>query len=202
MKVGDPDQATTFDQYIDRKPGYSVFDIATGFSKLQITEVNPSKFTFAKTAQRAYVTLDGGDAEGAFVAVQQIELDSGVVRTVELGSPPDAIGVLPDSNKVFVSQRHPLGRVSFTTDPLHDAFQCSRSEKVSRRRQPTSSGNPTGGKRTRCVGIRVERRLAHDPSFVLTDGNEIWLEVASRPSESGYASCERLPSESSRKELR
>jgi DNA-binding beta-propeller fold protein YncE len=110
---GDPEQATNFDDYIDRKFGYSVLDIATGFPKLQITEVNPTKFTFATTGARAYVALDGGDSEGAFVAVQQIELDSGVVRTVELGSPPDAIGVLPDSNKVFVSQRHPLGRVSF-----------------------------------------------------------------------------------------
>jgi len=110
---GDPDQATTFDQYIDRMAGYSVIDIATGFAKLQITEVNPMRFTFATTAPRAYVTLDGGDTEGAFVAVQQIELDSGVVRTIELGSPPDAIGVLPESNKIFVSQRHPLGRVSF-----------------------------------------------------------------------------------------
>ncbi len=90
-----------------------MLDIATGFSKLQITEVNPKLFTFANTAPRAYVTLDGGDAEGAFVAVQQIELDSGVVRTIELGSPPDAIGVLPDSNKIFISQRHNLGRVSF-----------------------------------------------------------------------------------------
>jgi DNA-binding beta-propeller fold protein YncE len=112
-KPGDPAQATSLDDFIDKKPGYSMFDVATGFSKLQITEVNPSHFAFAQTAARAYVTLDGGDAEGAFVAVQQIELDSGVVRTIELGSPPDSIGVLPESNKIYVSQRHPLGRVSF-----------------------------------------------------------------------------------------
>jgi DNA-binding beta-propeller fold protein YncE len=110
---GDPEQATNLEQFIDRKPGYSMFDIATGFSKLQITEVNPKNFTFATSAPRAYVTLDGGDEEGAFVAVQQIELDSGVVRTIELGSPPQAIGLLPDTDKIFVSQRHPLGRVSF-----------------------------------------------------------------------------------------
>lgn len=110
---GDPEQAQSLEEFIDRKPGYSMFDIATGFSKLQITEVNPKLFTFAEGAPRAYVTLDGGDTEGAFVAVQQIELDSGVVRTIELGSPPAAIGILPDSNKIFVSQRHPLGRVSF-----------------------------------------------------------------------------------------
>jgi hypothetical protein len=110
---GDPADATTFEEYIDRKPGYSVFDIATGFSKLEITEVDPDVFTFADTAPRAYVTLDGGDEEGAIAAFQEIELDTGVVRTVELGSPPDAIGLLPDANKIFVSQRHPLGRVSF-----------------------------------------------------------------------------------------
>ncbi len=114
-KAGDPAQATSLDDFIDKKPGYSMFDLASGFSKLQITEVNPAHFTFAPgpTAARAYVTLDGGDAEGAFVAVQQIDLVSGVVRTIELGSPPDAIGVLPDSNRIYVSQRHPLGRVSF-----------------------------------------------------------------------------------------
>jgi len=110
---GNPEDATNFDDYIDRKPGYSVVDVATGFAKLQITEVDPDQFTFAGTAHRAYVTLDGGDAEGAVAAFQQIELDTGVVRTVELGSPPDAIGLLPDSNKIYVSQRHPLGRVSF-----------------------------------------------------------------------------------------
>jgi DNA-binding beta-propeller fold protein YncE len=112
-KSGDPDQATSLDDFIDKKPGYSMLDLATGFSKLQITEVNPKDFAFANGAPRAYVTLDGGDAEGAFVAVQQIELDSGVVRTIELGSPPATIGSLPESNKIFVSQRHPLGRVSF-----------------------------------------------------------------------------------------
>jgi hypothetical protein len=112
-KPGNPDEADTFEEYIDRKPGYSSFDLASGFSKLEITPVNPTKFTFAGTAPRAYVTLDGGDDEGAYAAVQSIELDSGVVRTIELGSPPSDIGLLPESNKIFVSQRHPLGRVSF-----------------------------------------------------------------------------------------
>jgi hypothetical protein len=119
---GNPDDATTFDEYIDRKPGYSIVDVATGFAKLEITEVDPDVFTFAGTARRAYVTLDGGDAEGAVAAFQVIELDTGVVRTEELGSPPDAIGLLPDADKIYVSQRHPLGRVTFVdvaTGQLH-----------------------------------------------------------------------------------
>jgi len=110
---GDPADATNFDDYIDRSSGYSAIDVATGFAKLEITDVDPGEFTFAPTAPRAYVTLDGGDADGAVAAVQTIALDTGVVHTIELGSPPDAIGVLPDADKVYVSQRHPLGRVSF-----------------------------------------------------------------------------------------
>lgn len=110
---GDPADATNFDEYIDRSSGYSAVDVATGFAKLEITDVDPGQFTFAGNAARAYVTLDGGDADGATAAVQTIALDTGVVHTIELGSPPDAIGLLPDADKIYVGQRHPLGRVSF-----------------------------------------------------------------------------------------
>jgi DNA-binding beta-propeller fold protein YncE len=110
---GDPAEATTFDDYIDRSSGYSVLDVATGFAKLQITPVDPGELAFAPDAPRAYLLLDGGDAEGAVAAVQIIELDTGVVREEQLGSPPDAVGILPTAGVAFVSQRHPLGRVSF-----------------------------------------------------------------------------------------
>jgi hypothetical protein len=112
---GDPATAQTFDEYIDRSPGYSSVDLASGFSKLQITPVDPGTFSFAPGAPRAYLTLDGGDTDGSTWAVQTIELDTGVVRTIPLNSPPSAIGVLPgaSSGKVFVNQRHPLGRVTF-----------------------------------------------------------------------------------------
>jgi DNA-binding beta-propeller fold protein YncE len=110
---GDPGDATSFDDYIDRSYGYSVFDVAQGFAKLQITPVDPGAFTFPSSAPLAYLILDGGDAEGAVAQVQSIELDTGVVRTIPLGSPPDAVGVLPDAGNAFISQRHPLGRVSF-----------------------------------------------------------------------------------------
>jgi DNA-binding beta-propeller fold protein YncE len=112
-EFGDPGDADTFDDYIDRCYGYSVFDIGLGFAKLQITPVDPGAFTFPDSAPLAYIILDGGDAEGAVTEVQSIELDTGVVRSIELGSPPSAVGVLPDAGNAFISQRHPLGRVSF-----------------------------------------------------------------------------------------
>ncbi|MCE9574837.1 MAG: hypothetical protein K8W52_16930 [Deltaproteobacteria bacterium] len=110
---GDPAQGTTVEEVIDREPGYSSVDLASGFSKLQLTPVDPSGFTFAPGAPRAYLMLDGGDAEGATAAVQIVELDTGVVRSINLNSPPSAIGILPGAAKVFVNQRHALGRVTF-----------------------------------------------------------------------------------------
>lgn len=110
---GDPDDAATFDEYIDRSHGYSVFEVGRGFAKLQITPVETGSLAFAPDAPRAYVALDGGDQEGAVTELQIIELDTGVVRPVALRSPPDAVGVLPGAQVSFVSQRHPLGRISF-----------------------------------------------------------------------------------------
>lgn len=110
---GDPNAAGSFDEFIDRSYGYSVFDVGAGFAKLQITPVDPGSTAFAPGDPFAYVVLDGGDAEGAVAQLQIIELITGVVRTVALGSPPDAVGVLPGAEVAFVSQRHPLGRVSF-----------------------------------------------------------------------------------------
>lgn len=110
---GSPDEATTFDEFIDRSYGYSLFDVSTGFAKLEITPVLPGNVAFPDSARLAFVTLDGGDAEGAIAEVQSIELDTGVVRRMTLGSPPQAVGILPNAGVAFVSQRHPLGRISF-----------------------------------------------------------------------------------------
>jgi DNA-binding beta-propeller fold protein YncE len=110
---GDPDTATTFDEFIDRSQGYSVLDVATGFAKLQVTSVEPGAVAFAGDDDRAYLILDGGDAEGATAEVHTLELDTGVVRVQALGSPPDAVGILPHAAIAFVSQRHPQGRITF-----------------------------------------------------------------------------------------
>ncbi|WP_428263454.1 hypothetical protein [Haliangium sp.] len=110
---GDPGAAVDFDEFIDKSHGYSVFDTATGFAKLQITPVTPGPPAFARAAPRAYLTLDGGDADGAVTAVHVLELDTGVVRSERLSSPPETVGVLPEAGVAFVGQRHPLGRISF-----------------------------------------------------------------------------------------
>lgn len=110
---GDPSTATDVDDYIDKSYGYSLVDLATGFAKLEITEVDPGPFVYAPTGVKAYVALDGGDQPASTRALQVIDVPTGVVTTDVLGSPPAAVGFLPGANTAFVAQRHPLGRVSF-----------------------------------------------------------------------------------------
>ncbi len=110
---GDPAGASTVDEYIDRSYGYTLLDLATGFGKLQITPVDPGPFAYAPDGSKAYVALDGGDAVTATRQLQVVAVQTGVVTTKQLGSPPSAVGILPVAGEAFVAQRHPLGRVTF-----------------------------------------------------------------------------------------
>lgn len=110
---GDPATASTVDEYIDRSYGYSLVDMATGFAKLQVTPVDPGPFAYAPDGAKAYVALDGGDAINATRQLQIVTVQTGVVTTKQLGSPPAQIGILPVAGEAFVAQRHPLGRVTF-----------------------------------------------------------------------------------------
>ena len=120
--AGDPSTAATFDEYIDRSYGYTLLDLATGFGKLQITQVDPGAFRYAPDGTKVYVALDGGDDPGATRAVQVVTTQTGVVTTKTLGSPPSSVGILPGAAQAFVAQRHPLGRVTFV-DLVSDALR-------------------------------------------------------------------------------
>ena len=120
---GDPfENGIDFDEFIDRSYGYSILDVSTGFDKLEITTADPGAFSFATSTPRAYVLLDGGDADGAVAETHIIELDTGVVRVRAMNSPPETIGILPDAGMAFINQRHALGRVSFI-NVLTDAMR-------------------------------------------------------------------------------
>ncbi|MEO7731658.1 MAG: hypothetical protein ABIY55_11840 [Kofleriaceae bacterium] len=110
---GDPATATSVDDYIAMSYGYALVDLATGFAKLQITPVDPGPLAYAPDGATAYVALDGGDAATASRGLQVVAARTGVVRTLALGSPPSAIGIVPGAGQAFIAQRHPLGRMSF-----------------------------------------------------------------------------------------
>ena len=119
---GDPGEAESQDEFLARSYGYSVLHPDSGFSRLEITPVDPGPFAFAEDRPLAYVALDGGDAEDAVRKLHEIDLDSFVIRHRDLASPPEAVGILTGADAVFVAQRHPLGRVSFL-DPDEDAMR-------------------------------------------------------------------------------
>jgi DNA-binding beta-propeller fold protein YncE len=110
---GDPATAPSIDDFIARSFGYSLLDLATGFSKLQLTPVDPGPLVYAPDGGTAYIALDGGDPVTAMRALQIVAARTGVVRTLPLGSPPSAVGIVPTANQAFIAQRHPQGRMSF-----------------------------------------------------------------------------------------
>jgi YVTN family beta-propeller protein len=109
---GDPRDATIdVETAIDRSHGYSVVDLASAFAKLQLTSAPVGELAITPDATRAFVLLRD-DAASIRVA-QRIALASFIVDDFALGSPPLAIAALADSKRMFVSQVHPEGRISF-----------------------------------------------------------------------------------------
>ncbi len=93
---------------IDRSYGYTVVNLGSGFAKLQITSDEVSSLTLTPDGSRGFVLVRGPRL------VQRIALSSFIVDEFPLGSPPLALAVLGDAVKrVFVSQEHPEGRISF-----------------------------------------------------------------------------------------
>lgn len=109
---GDPESAQDRDEMLERSYGYSILSADTGFSRLELTPQDPEALAFTRERPAAYLILRG-DGEEALPLVHDIDLDSFVVGSRDLASPPMEIGLLRGPDAPFVAQRHPLGRVSF-----------------------------------------------------------------------------------------
>jgi DNA-binding beta-propeller fold protein YncE len=110
--AGDPQAAgIDVDLKIDRSFGYSVVKLASGFAKLQLTDVDPGPMAIVPDSSRAFLLLR--DDKRDLRMTQQVDLSSLVVSDYIMGSPPLSLAVLSGTSKVFVSQVHPSGRLSF-----------------------------------------------------------------------------------------
>ncbi len=96
------------DDVIDRMHGYSVLRLSSGYPKLQTTSAPPGVFTMVPDGNYLFLLFAGGVRE-----VQKVETKSLLVTTSQLGSPPISIGSVPKSERVFVNQEHPDGRITF-----------------------------------------------------------------------------------------
>jgi WD40 repeat protein len=110
--AGSPDEAgITPDVVLDRSYGYSILDLDSGFSKLQTTPTSVGPSTIVPDGSNLFVLFN--DKGLAVQTVHQVNLQSFVVKSRNLGSPPTSIGSVPSSKKVFVGQEHPDGRITF-----------------------------------------------------------------------------------------
>jgi YVTN family beta-propeller protein len=92
---------------------YSLFDLTPKFPllKRQTTQAEPGPVLFTPDGGRAAVLLrdDAQDIR----KVDLVDLGNFIVDTLLLGSPPEGAGYVDATEKVYVSQQHPSGRITF-----------------------------------------------------------------------------------------
>lgn len=108
---GDPLDPDDYEDVADHSYGYSLVRISDGFVKQQLTKANPEPFLIHPEGSRIYLLQR--DSEQDVREVEVIYTDSYIVNTVRLGSPPVSVGYVPDSNKIYISQEHSAGRITF-----------------------------------------------------------------------------------------
>lgn len=111
--AGDPGEAgLSVEDQLDRLFGYSLLRPATGDTNLVQTDAPPVAFTIVPDSSHLFV-LVRNDNTGVR-EVHRANLGSLVVsRPIKLDSPPVAVGAVEKQRKVFVSQVHPEGRMTF-----------------------------------------------------------------------------------------
>lgn len=108
---GDPLPTDDFETQLDHRYGFSLLRLDTLFSKLQVTDADPGAFTFLADGSAAYLVV-ADEAEG-LREIAALDLDTYIVTSTTMGSRPTEIGNVPGTGRVYVSQEHPMGRMSF-----------------------------------------------------------------------------------------
>ena len=109
---GDPNQGGLDpDTAIDRSFGYSVLRLDSGQVKLQVTATTPGSFTLVPDSTFLFIVFrdDAADVR----ELHQVDMKSFLVKPFPLGSPPVSVGTVQSVTRVFVSQDHADGRITF-----------------------------------------------------------------------------------------
>jgi len=105
-----------YERAVDADQGYSVFDVATGYSQLKRTaKALPGPFAFSPVG--GYLGVALRDETALRYSLDAVNLSSLVANTIQLASKPLFMGSVPQAtgfspNRIFVSQAHPAGRIS------------------------------------------------------------------------------------------
>jgi DNA-binding beta-propeller fold protein YncE len=108
-----PRSSAAADVFLAGTYAYTLLDVRTGFAKLQTTPTRPGEFVFTLDDEWMFLVL-----EEAAINIQQVERVNLLTFRVDrynLGSPPEHIGLLPsdDRTRIYISQNHPVGRMTF-----------------------------------------------------------------------------------------
>jgi hypothetical protein len=92
---------------------YSMVDLAKSFpiKKLQRVPATPGTVLFTPQGDRGAVLLrdDAIDVR----ELDRVDLRTFIVDRLKLGSPPEGAGYVEVTDKIFVAQEHPTGRITF-----------------------------------------------------------------------------------------
>lgn len=106
---------TTSSDPVQQLDGFSVVDFQSDaglpFDKLYQTDAPTSNALFTESGSHL-ITLVNAPARGARQVIL-VELGSLRMDIEDLGSPPVLLGSMPSTQRAYVSQEHPVGRISF-----------------------------------------------------------------------------------------
>jgi DNA-binding beta-propeller fold protein YncE len=117
---GDPLPTDDFQTQLDKRYGFSLVDLESLFVKLQIVDADPGAFAFSPDGLLVYLIV--ADPDAALRQVARLNLENFIVDTTTVGSHPVEIGAVMGTDKIYISQEHNLGRISFidvSTHQLH-----------------------------------------------------------------------------------
>jgi DNA-binding beta-propeller fold protein YncE len=99
------------DSFLAQSFAYTVFHTDLETARLVLTEARPGAFTFSEDGDSVFMLL--ADESRGVQAVEWADLLGGRDRTIELRRMPEAIGVIPATGRVYVSEQHEVGRMAF-----------------------------------------------------------------------------------------
>jgi hypothetical protein len=114
-----PDATPADPEFIDRSWGVSALDIASAATRLVLTRHRPTNFALwnGQDAARMYATFQAPNSStevpDTFRDVLELDLGTFRTETIRVPSLPDGLGAIPDVDKIYVSQEHPQGRMTF-----------------------------------------------------------------------------------------
>ena len=109
--AGVPVPGEAVGDFIDKSFGYTLFDLTSGAARLVLSPAEPDDVVVTEEGDQAFVMLD--DRATDVRSVQWVNFNTFRSDDIELARPPESIGVVPATGRVFVSQLADTGRITF-----------------------------------------------------------------------------------------